>query len=333
MISERLSEKFRTCSLLATLFVVYRHSFVIHAFYGTNTCDNQELMFFTHWISNLTEVAVPIFFIISGFFFLGKNYYSDTKYGSMLQKKAKTLLVPFVFWNIIGLLVLFLYRSSDIPHDLHPFMKRFFSSDFNGPLWYVRDIMLYMLLVPLYQWIFYKRMSVFCGVFVVYLFARWLPVDCAILSTEGVLFFILGGILGKYKMLDKQIGKKWVAWALFILWQACCLFCDVWANEWIHKTIVILGVLSVWYGIDLIPSKFRMKMKQISCYAFFVYVTHFYCVKIVKVIVAHWFYGNGTIALLTFLLVPVIVVSCLLKIGMLYKAYLPKVYLFTTGNR
>lgn len=333
MISERLSNKFRICSLLATVFVVYRHSFVVHAFYGTNTCNNQVVMFFTHWISGLTEVAVPMFFMISGFFFLGKDYYSWTKYRSMIQKKTKTLLIPFVFWNVVGLLVLLLYKSSDIPHEILAFVKHFFISDYNGPLWYVRDIMLFMLLIPLYQWMFNKHLRWLCGIVIAYLFAKWQPVDCAVFSSEGILFFVLGGVLSKYKVLDCRIDKKWIAYTLLLLWQVCCMFCDLWANEWIHKTVVVLGVLSVWYGIDMISVRIGARMKQISYYAFFIYVTHFYCVKFVKIVMAHWFYGNGFVALLTFLLAPILVVACLLEIGKLYKHCSPKMYFFTTGNR
>lgn len=333
MISERLSSKFRICSLLATIFVVYRHSFVVHAFYGTNTCDNHVVMFFTHWISNLTEVAVPIFFIISGFFFFGKNYCTWTNYRSMILKKTKTLLIPFVFWNVFGVLVLLLYKRSDIPHEFLTFVKHFFVSDFNGPLWYVRDIMLYMLFVPLYQWVFNKRTVWLCGFIVAYLLVKWQPVDCAVFSSEGILFFILGGILSKYKVLNFRIDKKWIVCSLLLLWQVFCLFCDLWANEWEHRAIVILGVISVWYGIDLIPLKFSIRMQQISCYAFFIYVTHFYSVKTIKLILAHYFYGDGAVALLTFLFVPILIVVCLLKLGKFYKHSLPKMYFFTTGNR
>ena len=172
-----------------------------------------------------------------------------------------------------------------------------------------------------------------CGAIVACLLAKWQPVDCTVFSSEGVLFFILGGILSKYKVLDCQIDKKWIVCTLLLLWQVCCSFFDLWANEWIHKAIVVLGVLALWYGIDLIPKKFCIRIKQISCYAFFIYVTHFYCVKFVKVILAHYFYGNGIIALLTFLLAPIIVIVCILRIGMLYKAYFPKMYYITTGNR
>ena len=333
MISEQLSDKLRICSFLATVFVVYRHSFVIHAFYGANICNNQDVMFITHWISGLTEMAVPLFFIISGFFFLGKEYSSWTIYFSMMRKKTRTLFVPFVCWNVAGLFVLLLYKCSAVPHELHSFVKHFFISDFNGPLWYVRDLMLYMLLVPLYQWLFDNRMRVLLGLFVSFLLTKWMPVDGKVFSSEGVLFFIIGGILSKYKVLDYRIDKKWIIWALLFLWQICCLFCDLWSNEWLHKAIVVLGVLALWYGIDLIPIKFCIRIKQISCYAFFIYVTHFYCVKFVKLILAHYFYGNGTVALLTCLLVPMFVIALLIEIGKLFRFYFPKVYLFTTGNR
>lgn len=333
MISEQLSNKFRNCSLLATIFVVYRHSFVIQAFYGSDLCSSQMLIFLTRWIANLTEIAVPLFFIISGFFFLGKEYNTWFLYKNMIAKKAKTLFVPFVFWNLIGLLVLIVSKQEIVPQDYLSLIKNFFISDYYGPLWYVRDIMILMLLVPLYQWVFDTKFRLILGLFMIALLIYWMPVDCTVLSSEGLLFFTLGGILGKSKILEYRLKSKWYNVAILFIWQMCCLFVNFWSNEWLHKCFYAIGLLAMWYGIDLLSMKVVGLIKNLSAYTFFVYVTHFYSIKIAKLSIAHLFYENEIVAIITFLFVPLLVVACLFKMGKYIKYYYPNFYVIATGNR
>lgn len=333
MISEQLSNKFRICSFLATIFVVYRHSFVIQAFYGSDLCSSQILIFLTRWIANLTEVAVPLFFIISGFFFLGREYDTCFLYKNMIAKKAKTLFVPFVFWNLIGLLILTVSKQQAIPQDYLLLIKNFFTSSYYGPLWYVRDIMIFMLLVPLYQWMFDTKFRIVLGLLMIALLIYWMPVDCTVLSSEGLLFFILGGLFGKSKVLEYRLKSKWYNVAILIIWQVCCLFFNFWSDEWLHKCFYAIGLPAMWYGIDLLSMKVVGLVKTLSTYTFFVYVTHFYSIKIAKLSIAHFFHGNEIVAIITFLFVPLLVVACLFEIGKSINYYFPKFYALTTGNR
>lgn len=72
----------------------------------------------------------------------------------MLKKKAKTLLIPFIFWNIVGGGILCLYNRAQVGDSIVNCVQQLFMSNWYGPLWYVRDLMTLMLLVPLYGWIF-----------------------------------------------------------------------------------------------------------------------------------------------------------------------------------
>ncbi len=67
-----------------------------------------DLRFFTLYdhvslISNIIcQIAVPIFFLISGYLF-----YNETKsYLQILQKRTKTVIIPYFIWNGITFLVM-----------------------------------------------------------------------------------------------------------------------------------------------------------------------------------------------------------------------------------
>ena len=46
-------------------------------------------------------VAVPLFFFISGYLFFYKTTaFTKSVYGRKLKKRAHTLLIPYIFWNL-----------------------------------------------------------------------------------------------------------------------------------------------------------------------------------------------------------------------------------------
>lgn len=56
----------------------------------------------------LARLAVPIFFIISGFlFFYHTPVFDKSAYWSKLKKRARTLLVPYLLWNALVILFYF----------------------------------------------------------------------------------------------------------------------------------------------------------------------------------------------------------------------------------
>jgi fucose 4-O-acetylase-like acetyltransferase len=58
----------------------------------------------------VARVAVPLFFLISGYLFF-QGQWSWGKYGSKLRRRADTLLVPFLFWNVLALVLYSAGRS------------------------------------------------------------------------------------------------------------------------------------------------------------------------------------------------------------------------------
>lgn len=333
MISEKLSTKFKICSLIATIFVVYRHAFVINAFYKNTNEASNILIFTTKIISSLTEIAVPIFFIISGFFFFKYNYYLKQNYINMIKKKFQSLFVPFIIWNIVGLGILFLYDKTSIPDSFYEFIQNFFYSEYYGPLWYVRDMMLLMLLVPLFQWIYMPKWNWVLLAIIPLLFVYWIPVDCFCISSEGPLFFVTGGIISHQTIILEKKLPCILSISLFLLWLTISTFCNLWSHEFLHKINTIIGILAFWNIIDFIPQKWTESFKYYSAFSFFIYCTHFYSIKTVKIILAHYFPGNSIVALLTFLVVPLLIILILIRTGIYLKNKHHKFYLVLTGNR
>ncbi len=109
----------------------------------------------------LAYAAVPIFFVISGFLlFHNVQVYDRNTYFEKLNKRCKSLLIPYFSWNVI---YLFLYWGvgqknmilSEIPNlfdnSLSPlsFIVIVFVKPLDGPLWFIRNLFAMVVLSPI----------------------------------------------------------------------------------------------------------------------------------------------------------------------------------------
>lgn len=81
------------------------------------------------FISKMTEMAVPYFFIISGYFFFKRNYYSWDNYKDMIIKKTRTLLVPYICWVIIGHIIMVPVGLGYLPETLEGIALAFWNAE------------------------------------------------------------------------------------------------------------------------------------------------------------------------------------------------------------
>lgn len=144
------------------------------------------LLEINHFIDGfLRGQSVPIYYFISGFvFFLGVKLTKE-KYFQKLKNRVKTLLIPYLIWNIVAALIILLKFlpcfSSLFPNlikvqldfSLPAILEIFWdhSKDMiimpltenetvsnniyplNVPLWFVRDLMIVVLCTPILYWI------------------------------------------------------------------------------------------------------------------------------------------------------------------------------------
>lgn len=329
--NKELSEKIRIASLLCTFMVVMRHSRNLQAFWGTENVTG-TCPFIENGFSIMTEIAVPYFFIVSGFFFFRTNFYEKRSYVIMLQKKGHSLLIPFLLWNILWGAVLYLIGFMDWNEPFINKVEHLLMSDYYGALWYVRTLMVLMALVPLYDWIFTIDNSwlyLFAGIG---LYFCWWPVDCSLFSTEGVFFFFMGGVLQRYQSVV-SIKVSWIMVLMMIaVWCGIAFLRPVW-NIQVNKLITLLGICSFWLLLDYLGSYTKKILLTASAMTFFIYVNHFWIVKSIKVAWAQLCPRNDVVALLTYLLLPLLTFGILLIVGRLWYKFSPHTFGFCMGGR
>ena len=179
-----------------------------------------------------TGQSVPIYFFISGFvFFLGLEF-TWTKYVQKLKNRVKSLFIPYVFWNLLALFVLwckalcFPSIAPEFKSFLPDFTLKSFLSIFwmcpgstmpiNYPLWFLRDLMLVVLLTPL----IYYMVKLYSHYWILLLGVCWFVFPYLNMgeysSLMTALFFFTWGAYFNIKGKDIRAGfKKYFALSLF----------------------------------------------------------------------------------------------------------------------
>ena len=111
----------------------------------------------------LCQVAVPVFFTISAYLYFQRWELSWKCYRQKIQRRLKSLWLPFVLFN--ALIVVYYYVKLyllPIPSErqlllggLETLCSCLFGVPqvMNGPLWFVRELMVFILLAPLLGWV------------------------------------------------------------------------------------------------------------------------------------------------------------------------------------
>ncbi len=237
-------------------------------------------------------VIVPLFFLMSGYLFFTGFSWSRTSYGAKVKTRVRTLLIPFLFWNSVTLLAVVLAQRM-------PIMRSFFSGHHGliashgvyecldsllgidqGPiayqLWFVRDLMLLTLLVPVMHLMHRTMPRLFlAGLFGLWLFDVW---PTRIPSGTAVLFFYSGSLLSVRKVslfaADKYGRLAVPCYLAFAL-------LDTWLGAWrdnscLHNIGVLLGVSSALYATALLAKagKGKPPLLWLGRASFFVYAAH-----------------------------------------------------------
>ncbi len=206
-LTEELSNKFANMSLVCSFFVVFIHT-------GTACTDGDATWWAMHLLKDgLCRIAVPFFFIASGFFLAG-HCTEDGWWRKECQKRIHTLLIPYLIWCTVYFLYSFgltvaanIYSHAELsrtlPASIHAYLNiyglTFESMPLFYPLWFLRWLIILVLCSKAFLWIL-KRGSIVGVAYLILLLG--MAVYCTplfkehsifqVVSFHGIFFFNLG---------------------------------------------------------------------------------------------------------------------------------------------
>ena len=336
-----LSIKLKILSFVLMIMVV-----ILHA--QLEALSNGFLLLFQEIMTEeVTRIAVPLFFLISGYLFF-RNLKKPLRnfFCQKIKKRFRTVFIPFLIFSIIGFLFIRIsllcfpslfdgacanvadFSLVDCLHTI------FFQPIGTYQLWFLRDLFILILLSP----IVYYVLSFFRGVLLIPIFLLWIFGIQYMIAIEAVFFFCLGSYLALYKqkIISIKRNNRILGLAMCIVWMLFCIAIPYFHLNYVfHYLNIIVGIVGVWCLYDCLYERCIKRISHLSLYSFsfFIYLTHEPMLTIIKRI-ALFVCGYSCLdILLIYIVAPVLTIYFSILIGKFLKKRLPKVYEILTGSR
>ena len=286
----------------------------------------------------LVKVAMPVFFIMSGYlFFANVDKWDVATYKKKILRRVKTLLIPYLIWNLLMAIKLKTFSMSMLWSYWNPAgtqidwfgHEQLMTAPANMPLWFLRDLMVVSLLTP----IIYILVRKFGYWLMAVLTVLYLSGVCAFipgLSAYAVFFFTLGAFFSIRRTDLIEIFKRfeWPAYGLSVIFAISMLLTyhtSVFSS--LMLCFRITGSIAVFCLASRILSTTSRRLPSLVCNStYFIYLAHY--VFFFSFIDTAFFalFGTSTISLsIHYLLCPLLKVAILVCVYLVYKTCLTKI--------
>ena len=335
--------------------------------------ENPDWYFFIVNLISQTfaRVSVPLFFVVSGFLFFYRIDFNSGVYLHKLRSRVKTLLIPYILWNIIAILWQLKCFIPGVSSFIHPveirislirIINTFFCNTYHsgiilgppyfseaglypidGPLWYVRDLLVMVALSPIIYWIVKKG-----GVGSVAIIGLLWFFSSIILPEGGhylymfvtaTFFFSCGAYYSIFKsnFVVSFCKLKYAPIFYIIIAILDALTKGQNCNVYLHKVGILFGVVSMVVIVSNLLVFGKVKVNNtLEKSSFFIFALHFLFIgELGKVffMLFHVVDSNPYAMLALYFIVPIITVLLCLGLYVILKSYLPGICNLLTGGR
>lgn len=353
-----LSKKIKVLSFFCILLVLY-----IHTYYNEGEKYESCMFLVSLFGQGISYIAVPLFYLISGYlFFLGTESKPINVVFGKQKKRIRTLLVPYLIANALNLLFYLMLPCVAryipaiqplIAHNLlesagNGWIDKLYFSFYSGPiafqLWFVRDLMVLVILSPLLYYIlrFACRSKLGCILLLCLLSPLAYFRPTAFLWAMG--WFCIGGLIVMNPYISITNCCKWKPLGLLSI--VLC-FCFVLVNAisciglidfWVRPAwIIISGIIGIWIIYDCLFMESRqagvkLLNLRIYGYTFFIYLIHEPFINIFKKLPllisnTEWMID------FCYLIIPIVFAIIAMVVGAVLQKMFPKFYSTFTGGR
>ena len=358
-INKTLSEKVRAVSLICAVLVV-----LLHAYDQQLTVENNPMAWYVgKFLSGgLASIAVPFFFIVSGFL-LTKQHDVGMTYGELVKRRLCSLGIPYVIWCLIYAMTYMIFtiwgnRLAGRPLNYNTCLAlplsswqnpfRIFGFDMNGfpaagHLWYIRNLLLLVVVSPLLLSVMKSKIAGWCAVAV-----AAVPYFCHFMipkpiwqffesgfSFRGLLFFIIGILLARFPLTWRP--NLLASLGMCLIWFMLAWPWGLWkttAFVVFHLSFVV-GCVALWSIYDFLPGHEKLGSWHGAHYSFFIYASHYailnmlFCQKACNLIQQHIIDSDLLIYVVRF----VVPLAMSIVLAYVLERYFPKLYRALTGGR
>ena len=299
--------------------------------------------------AGLGQLAVPLFFVISGFLFFRTTYtFDDVK--NKIHNRVYTLLIPYLIWNLIYYII-FLIRTPGVPISLWSIEDAMFNYRYNPAFWFMFQLILLVAITPIFFHILKSFWLILVFYLVLYILIL-LDIDIPFINEDAIIYFFSGAVFSKLYNQKKIsfISKKSFVIFLFAFVVSCLLnqfafmlfdvFPIIILRTFYIATIILkrlVGSFLLFYFVDLLFD--YVKVFSFMNDTFFLYAIHYMIVRTIVYALTYVKgkvnFGNTTIFLETivFLLSPLICILISNFLSKILKKNCKDLYNYLSGYR
>lgn len=298
------------------------------------------------------RIAVPSFFLISGYLFFKNLEQWDKKvWLGKMKRRFHTLLIPYILWNLLGIAYLFVSpyfgAETQTPGSLLSFFQengwlRLFWDSYHGmpansPLWFVRDLIVINIFSPLvFAFVKYTRQYGLCLLALLFVLNIWIPLTG--FSAIGFFFYSVGAFFAIFsRSIAETFSKvRWLSYggAIALLAISTAVFGRHWSAEYILRIFQIFGVVAAFnLASNLMRSSDNLN-SRLSESSFFIYASHIVLLSGVTFFLSKAIPSTAEVLLaVKYLLSAAITVTICEGVYQLLKRICPRFLSFICGNR
>ena len=318
--------------------VVYLHSYYLE---GEKYPECNYIMNFVG--GGICGLANYMFFLISGYlYYLNVKSHHDTFV--KIKKRCRTLLVPYILWNLI--FILWYFCLSLIPSLQERFVNgsiisqledssvlEMFYIVFLKPaafqLWFLRDLMLFVLLSPLIWWLIKK--TGWALVVVLFGIGMFIP------QIGFAAMFVLGGYMSLTNTdldgLTDQLSRLMPLFVTVFLASAVVYPMHLDYVKPFAPLTYLCGIVVFWYMYDKLHIAKIKWFEPYLGYSFFIYCFHMPFFNIIKKLMLIMVGESKATILGLYFINPIIAIVIIILIAKAIQRICPKAYMVLTGYR
>lgn len=365
-INRFLSQKLRFYTFVSIVLLLWVHGYNLQETYLQPFTTVKESLTFTTFIeyffaNGILRFRIPLLFIISGFIYASKE---ERSYPKQIGRRARTLLVPYIFWSTVGILITWLWQQypataqavfdahidqlgDNRPYNeigWHGVLFRWVFAPIAFQVWFILSLFIYDLIYPFIKWVLQHYAAAW---FALTFILSAGEVGFWVFDGRGLFFFSLGIWLVQIRF-NVERKPAWlslyIAWLFFIGFSVIKTFMafelgdgkvTFWVLTILHTVSVLCGILAVWFGGD---AAVRWCMRKpwfvwATAFSFFIFGLHAPLVIYLSRLLFLYFDYIPDYRLLTYLVAPAITLMFCIGAGALVRAVAPGLYRLSTGGR
>jgi surface polysaccharide O-acyltransferase-like enzyme len=308
----------------------------------------------------LGRISVPLFFFISGFLFFFQTDFNRNSYNKKLKRKIKSLLIPYLFWNIAWLLLYHIVPNIPIlsawlngggrNYNLGYIISSLWgikneAGGMTYPIcyqfWFIRDLMVIVLLTPV-LYLYIKKFKIY-GVLLLsilwYLNCWFSFMGTHGLSIIALFFFTVGAWFSINKKnlveeLDKIKNISFYLYPLIVIIDLLTKGSNY--NYLISRLGILFGIAFFFNLVSYLLNNGKIKVNAfLSASSFFIFAIHMpWLLSPIKKIFFKLFEPTSDLPLtLFYFMVPLLVVFISLILYYLLKRFCPAFTKIIIGGR